>query len=320
MPHGVAAKPPEMRIVFMGTPAAAVPTLHRSLEDEHEVVAVWTRPDKPAGRGNRVAMSPVKEFALAHGLTIYQPEKIKTAEARELFASHNAEVAVVVAYGRILPAAFLHAPRRGCINVHFSLLPLYRGAAPVNWAIVNGETKTGVTTMFIAEKLDAGPILLQRDTEIKADETAPELTARLSSMGAELLSETLANLSAITPRPQRDRDVTFAPMLKKEDGLIDWSNDAFVIERCVRGFQPWPNAYTHCRSRHLIIWRAIAEKAEQRRVVAGEVVAAHGDDLIVKCGEQTELRLLEVQPAGKRRMSVRDFLNGTHLRIGDKLG
>jgi len=265
-------------------------------------------------------MSPVKEFALAHGLTIHQPEKIKTAEARELFASHNAEAAVVVAYGRILPAEFLRAPRRGCINVHFSLLPLYRGAAPINWAILNGETKSGVTTMFIEEKLDVGPILLQRDTEIKADETAPELTARLSLVGAELLSETLASLPSITPRSQHDRDATLAPMLKKEDGLIKWTTSAFAIERCVRAFQPWPNAYSHCRSRHLIIWRAIAARTGQREAVPGEISVAHGDDLIVNCGEQTELRLVEVQPEGKRRMSVRDFLNGTHLRVGEKLG
>jgi methionyl-tRNA formyltransferase len=204
--------------------------------------------------------------------------------------------------------------------VHFSLLPLYRGAAPVNWAIVNGETKTGVTTMFIEEKLDAGPILLQRETEIKADETAPELMARLSPMGAELLGETLERLDTITPRPQRDRDATFAPLLKKEHGLIDWSNDAFAIERCVRGFQPWPNAYTHCRSHHLIIWRTIAARTEQSKVASGEILVAHGDDLIVNCGEQTQLRLIEVQPEGKRRMSVRDFLNSTHLRIGEKLG
>ena len=265
-------------------------------------------------------MSPVKEFALAHGLTIHQPQKIKTAEARELFASHDADAAVVVAYGRILPAEFLRAPGRGCINVHFSLLPLYRGAAPINWVIVNGETKTGVTTMFIEEKLDAGPILLQRDTEIKEDETAPELTARLSLVGAELLSETLANLPAITPRPQHDRDATLAPMLKKEDGLIKWTGNAFLIERCVRGFQPWPNAYTHCRSRHLIIWRAIAARTEQGGAVPGEISVADGDDLIVNCGEQTELRLVEVQPEGKRRLSVRDFLNGTHLQVGEKLG
>src|SRR6267143_3674116 len=197
-----------MRIVFMGTPAAAVPTLQRCLADGHEIVAVWTQPDRPAGRGNKVIFSPVKEFALAHDLTIHQPAKIKTDEAKALFASHHADVAVVVAYGRILPLEFLRTPRRGCINVHFSLLPLYRGAAPVNWAIVNGETKTGITTMFIEEKLDAGPILLQRATEIGNTETAPELMARLAPLGAELLSETLVQLDTLTPRPQYDRDAS----------------------------------------------------------------------------------------------------------------
>ena len=303
----------------MGTPAAAVPSLQRCLDDGHEVVAVWTQPDRPSGRGNTVTPSAVKEFALEHGLAIYQPAKIKTDEARVLFASHNADVAVVVAYGRILPSEFLSAPRRGCVNVHLSLLPLYRGAAPVNWAIVNGETRTGVTTMFIEEKLDAGPILLQSETEINAGETAPELTARLALMGAELLGETLASLDTITPRPQRDRDATFAPLLKKEDGLIDWSSDAFVIERCVRGFQPWPSAYTNHRSQHLIVWRAAAEAATQNEAMAGNILAAHGDDLIVNCGERTQLRLVEVQPEGKRRMSARDFLNGAHLQVGEKL-
>src|SRR5215217_7102850 len=194
-----------MKIVFMGTPQAAVPTLRRCLEDGHEVVAVWTQPDKPAGRGNKVAFTPVKEFALAHGLSVFQPARIKNDEAKELFASHDADVAVVVAYGRILPDEFLRAPRRGCINVHFSLLPLYRGAAPANWAIVNGEPETGVTTMFIEPTLDTGPILLQRKTEIGAAETAPELMARLSEIGAGLLSKTLSRLNELTPRPQHDR-------------------------------------------------------------------------------------------------------------------
>src|SRR5436190_10345013 len=191
-----------MRIVFMGTPEAAVPTLRRCLEDGHEVVAVWTQPDKPAGRGKKVAQSPVKMFALAHELSLYQPARIKTDEAKELFASHNADIAVVVAYGRILPSEYLRAPRRAAINVHFSLLPQYRGAAPVNWAIINGESTTGVTTMFIEEELDSGPILLQRRTEVSARETASELMSRLSLVGADLLSETLAKLQDITPRPQ----------------------------------------------------------------------------------------------------------------------
>ena len=303
----------------MGTPAAAVPSLQRCLDDGHEVVAVWTQPDRPSGRGNTVTPSAVKELALERGLTIHQPTKIKTEEARALFASHNADVAVVVAYGRILPREFLSARQRGCLNVHFSLLPLYRGAAPVNWAIVNGETRTGVTTMFIEEKLDAGPILLQSETEINADETTPELTARLALMGAELLGKTLASFDTIKPRPQRDRDATFAPLLKKEDGLIDWSSDAFAIERCVRGFQPWPNAYTHYRFKHLIVWRAAAEAATQNEAMAGNILAAHGDDLIVHCDQRTQLRLVEVQPEGKRRMSARDFLNGAHLQVGEKL-
>jgi methionyl-tRNA formyltransferase len=313
-----------MRIVFMGTPAAAVPTLQRCLESGHEIVAVWTQPDRPAGRGKHLALSPVKEFAQAHKLAVHQPAKIRTPEARDLFASHQADVAVVVAYGRILPLEFLRAPRRGCLNVHFSLLPLYRGAAPVNWAIVNGETKSGVTTMFIEEQLDAGPILLQRETEIGATETAPELMTRLAPMGAELLGETLDQLDTLTAQSQHDRDATFAPILKKEDGLIDWNLDAFAIERRVRGLQPWPNAHSHWRSRNLIIWRATAEEnagaLAQLEQAPGEVVMAHGDDLIVNCGANTNLRLLELQPEGKRRLSARDFLNGNHLELGERIG
>src|SRR6187200_1106304 len=207
-----------MRITFMGTPQAAVPTLRQCVADGHEVVAVWTQPDRPSGRGNKVSFSPVKEFALSHGLSVFQPTRIKNDEAKQLFASHDADVAVVVAYGRILPDEFLRAPRRGCINVHFSLLPLYRGAAPANWAIVNGEVETGVTTMFIEPALDTGPILLQRRTPIGDMETAPELMERLSLVGAELLGETLSRLHELTPTPQRDQDATFAPILKKEDG------------------------------------------------------------------------------------------------------
>jgi methionyl-tRNA formyltransferase len=307
-----------MRIVFMGTPEAAVPTLRRLLEG-HEIVAVWTQPDKPSGRGNKLSAPPVKVLAQLLGLKTYQPEKIRTEEAKSLFASHNADLAVVVAYGRILPAEFLAAPKRGCINVHFSLLPLYRGAAPVNWAMINGEEKTGVTTMFIEEELDSGPILLQRETQIGEMETAPELMARLAETGAELLEETLAQLDVITPRPQHDRDATFAPMLRKENGLIDWSNNAFAIERTIRGLQPWPNAYTHYQTHRLILWRAKATSAELSNGVPGEVMAAQGDELIVKCGQDTMLRLIEVQPEAKRRMSVRDFINGTPLKVGDTL-
>lgn len=308
-----------MRIVFMGTPQAAVPTLRQCLADGHEVVAVWTQPDRPAGRGHRVAFSPVKEFALAHGLTVHQPSRLKNDEAAALFASHDADVAVVVAYGRILPDRFLQTPRRGCINVHFSLLPLYRGAAPSNWAIVNGEVETGVTTMFIEPTLDTGPILLQRRTPIGPGETAPELMERLSEIGAGLLGETLARLDDLTPRPQHDRDATFAPILKKEDGLIDWTRSAIEIERCVRGFQPWPNAYTSFNSRGLTIWRA-EPASTVSEAVPGEVIAAHGDNLIVSCGGQTALRLIEVQPESRKRMRVREFISGARMKVGDRFG
>lgn len=306
----------------MGTPESAVPSLGRLLQDGHDIAAVWTQPDKTAGRGDKMRSPPIKEFALDHGLHVEQPKKIKTDQAKDLFASYKADVAVVVAYGRILPPEYLRAPRRGCINVHFSLLPLYRGAAPANWAIVNGEKKTGVTTMFIEEELDSGPILLQRETLIGETETTPELMQRFSEVGAELLSETLSQLDVITPRPQHDRDATFAPLLTKADGLINWSNSASTIERCVRGFQPWPNAYTFHKSHRLIIWRALVEAAQpgEEGRQDGELMIAHGDDLLVKCGEGTGLRLLEVQPEAKRRMKVRDFLNGTHLRNGDRFG
>ena len=309
-----------MRIVFMGTPESAVPSLERLLTGGHEVVAVWTQPDKPAGRGDKMHSPAIKQFALEHDLPVEQPKKIKTQEAKELFASYDADLAVVVAYGRILPPEFLRAPRRGCINVHFSLLPLYRGAAPANWAIVNGEVKTGVTTMFIEEELDSGPILLQRETMIGHTETAPELMQRLAGIGADLLSETFAQLDHITPRPQHDRAATFAPLLSKQHGLVNWLNNAATIERCVRGFQPWPSAYTHYKSHRLILWQADVSETASMDGLTGEVLVAHGDDLVVKCGDETALRLIEVQPEAKRRMSIRDFLNGTHLKIGDRFG
>ena len=309
-----------MRIVFMGTPESAVSTLRRCLQDGHDVVAVWTQPDRPAGRGNKVSASPVKEFALSRGLMVQQPSKIKTDEAAELFRSHEADVAVVVAYGRILPKAFLEAPKQGCVNVHFSLLPKYRGAAPVNWAIVNGESDTGVTTMMVEPELDSGPILLQRSTAIDATETAPQVLQRLAEMGADLLSETLRDFGKVKAREQDHAQASFAPILKKEDGLIKWSASAASIDRAIRGFQPWPNAYTAYQSRGLTVFRAEIGSATNEVTAPGQVLAARGDDLIVACGEQSTLRILEVQPEARRRMGVRDFLNGVQVKVGDRLG
>ena len=309
-----------MRVVFMGTPESAVRSLRRLLEDGHEVASVWTQPDKPAGRGDKIHHPPVKKFAVEHGLKLEQPTKLRTDEAKALFASYDADLAVVVAYGRILPPAFLTAPRQGCINVHFSLLPKYRGAAPANWAIVNGEKQTGVTTMFIEEELDSGPILLQRETTVGQSETAPELMERLSTLGADLLSETLGDLDNIAPRKQTDEDATFAPILTRQHGLIDWTMSATDIEQRVRGFQPWPNAHTQHKGKRLIIWAAKVVNTSANDAEPGEVMAAHGEDLVVKTGHSSALRILELQPESKRRMHVRDFLNGSHLTAGESFG
>lgn len=308
----------------MGTPLAAVPTLERLLTDGNEVVAVWTQPDRPAGRGNKLSLPPVKEFALEHNLPVHQPTKIKTAEAAALFASHDADAAVVVAYGRILPPAFLVAPRAGCINVHFSLLPKYRGAAPVNWAIVEGESETGVTTMLMDEGLDTGAMLLQERTTIGARETAPELMARLAVIGAEVLSHTLRTLSTIEPQEQDHRAATFASILKREDGRVDWTQPAAHIERMTRGFQLFPGAHTTHYGRRLIIAEAEVVDASGEAVSAalneaGRIIEASGERLVVLCGQRTRLRLVAVQPEGKRRMSARDWMNGARVVAGERL-
>lgn len=303
----------------MGTPESAVPTLRRCVEAGHEVAAVWTQPDRPAGRGHQLKAPPVKEYAQSIGLAVHQPAKIKNDEALELFRSHGADAAVVVAYGRILPAGFLTAPRRGCLNVHFSLLPKYRGAAPVNWAVVRGERETGVTTMLIDEGLDTGAVLLQRATPIGDAEIAPQLLERLSHLGAELLVETLTRLDSIEPRPQDDAAATHAPILKREDGLIDWTLTAEDIARRVRGFQPWPGAHTSYKDRRLVLWRA-APGEVSHDAEPGRVISARGDELLVACGNSTALRLSKVQPEGKQRVGARDFINGARVAAGERLG
>jgi methionyl-tRNA formyltransferase len=307
-----------MRIVFMGTPRAAVPSLARLVNDGHEVVAVYTQPDRPAGRGNKLRASPVKDFAIERGLGVLQPLKIKTDDALEEFRSHNADAAIVVAYGRILPDGFLNAFPHGAINVHFSLLPKYRGAAPVNWAIANGEAETGVTTMKVDTGLDTGDILLQRATAIDENETAVELMSRLSLMGADLLAETIANFDRIRPTVQDDAAATFAPILKREDGRIDWTTTAREISNRVRAFQPFPTAWTTFADKHLTIWRAQVEHVD--RAAPGTILDAKGDSLLVGCGGQTALRLVELQTEGKRRMSARDFINGLRPQTGQRLG
>lgn len=310
-----------MKIVFMGTPQAAVPSLERLVADGHDIVGVYSQPDRPSGRGNKIIFSPIKAFALASGLRVYQPTSIRTDEAFASFASHKADVAVVVAYGRILPERFLKAPAAGAINVHFSLLPKYRGAAPVNWAIANGEAETGVTTMQMDAGLDTGAILMQRTTKIGPRESAVDLMGRLSVLGADVLSETLKKLPEIGPTPQDHSLASQAPMMKKGDGLIDWTMTAAEISNRVRGFQPFPSAFSYFQTVRVAVWRAFStEDDASDGQVPGEIIEAHGDDLLVSCGSGTVLKIEELQPEGKRRMAVRDFLNGVRAQRGSVFG
>lgn len=309
-----------MKVVFMGTPLAAVPSLENLLNDGHEVVAVWTQPDRPKGRGNKLTMPPVKEFALENDLEVFQPTKIKTVESLDLFKSHQADIVVVVAYGRILPETYLKAFPNGAINVHFSLLPKYRGAAPVNWAIVNGETKTGVTTMMMDAGLDTGDILLQRETAIDAEENAIDLMARLSFEGANLLSETLKKFDEIEPRRQIEAEASYAPMLTKEEGAINWESRAATINNHIRGFQPFPTCFTFYQGKKMTIWKAQEVQSSMSKVQSfGQVLEAKGDNLIISCGDETALNIVELQLEGKNRMNVRDFLNGIKINVGEKL-
>lgn len=309
-----------MKIVFMGTPQAAAVSLKKLINDGHDIVAVYTQPDRASGRGNKVVFSPVKEFALSHGLDVWQPVKIRTPEALERFRSHDADVTIVVAYGRILPESFLTAYPGGAINVHFSLLPKYRGAAPVNWAIVNGEHTTGVTTIKMDAGLDTGPVLLMQASPIGDDENAIELMTGLSNLGAAVLSETLDRLDELVPVEQDHEKATFAPILDREQGRIDWQMDAPAINNRIRGFQPFPTAYTYLDGEKLTFWRGLVslEGVEGRR--PGEVIRAFGDDLLIACGGDSALQITELQAQGKRRLATRDFLNGFKLKVGTVLG
>jgi len=308
-----------MRLVFLGTPSFAVPALERTLAAGHEVLAVYTQPDKPKGRGRELAASPVKLAALRHGLDVRQPERIRRPEVVAELKELRPEAMVVVGYGQIIPQSIIDIPPLGIINVHASLLPKYRGAAPIQWAVARGETVTGVTTMRIDAGLDTGDILLMRETPIGSGETAAELAARLAPMGADLLLETLEGLRAgtIQPRPQDDSQATLAPILHKEDGLIDWSLAASEVYNRVRGFEPWPGAYSWFRGQRLNVCRA--RLAEAASGTPGLLVAA-GRRLLVHCGEGTRLELLEVQIEGRKRIAGSAFLNGQHVQPGEALG
>ncbi len=313
-----------MRVVFMGTPAFAVPSLEALVNSDHEVVGVVTQPDRPKGRRQTVVPCPVKELAVARGLSVRQPDKIKSPEFLQQLTEWKPDVIAVTAFGRILPKTILDLPSMGCVNVHGSLLPAYRGAAPVQWALIHGDTETGITTMLMDEGMDTGAVLLQRTVPIEPEDTALELGARMAQAGGALLVETLTRLAAhtVVPRVQDHSRATMAPLLKKEDGVIDWTQPATEIANRLRGLSPWPGSYTFHHEHRLIIRKGRVDAngglvggSVQR---PGTILAVGPTSFWVETGEG-RIEVLEVQPANKKRMSVEQFLLGYALRTQDTL-
>ena len=307
-----------MRLVFMGTPSFAVPTLERMVAAGSQVLAVVTQPDRPRGRGQNAAAAPVKQAARRLGLEVYQPERVRSPEALEFLRALAPDAMVVVGYGQIIPQSLIDLAPLGIVNVHASLLPKYRGAGPVQWAILNGETRTGVTTMQIDAGLDTGDMLLKAETAIGPDENAIELGQRLAEIGADLLVKTLDGLAAgnIAAEKQDSSAATWAPMLKKEDGLIDWRQPAAAVHNRVRGLQPWPGAQTSFRGQTLHVWKSRVA-AKGAGIGAGEIAGLR--PLVVACGDGA-IELLDVQLEGRKRISAADFVNGQRLTANDRLG
>lgn len=304
-----------MKIVFMGTPDFAVPCLDSLINAGHEICAVFSQPDKPVGRKQILTAPPVKARALELGIDVYQPSSLKNDDtAYNIIKELNPDVCVVVAYGKILPSNILYATKYGCINVHASLLPKYRGASPVQWAIVCGEKKSGVSTMLLNEGMDTGDILLQSETEIGENETAEELFDRLSEMGAKLIIKTLEQLenSMITPIKQDEKKATYAPIIKKEDALIDFNKTAHEICCLIRGLHFWPVAYTMVEGKRLKIFSANEIKAEKGE--SGEILSQE-KSIVVKCGGNSAIEINEIQLEGSKRMMTADFLNGRRLNV-----
>lgn len=313
-----------MKLLFCGTPELAVPTLRALARERFALAAVVTQPDRPKGRGLKPAPPPVKRAALELGLRVEQPEALKGEAGRALLARYQPDVVVIVGYGQIIPGELLTIPRYGWINLHASLLPKYRGAAPVQWALIRGETTTGVTTMQLDPGLDTGPILLQRPEPIGEEDTAVTLGQRLGEQGAALMVETLKRLEqgSLTPQPQDPSRATKAPLLKRAHGRVEWTLPARDIYNRIRGLVPWPGAYTGFRGKQLHLWWARAVEAPPGVVQAPApgtlLVEKHA--LNVACGGGTWLRLEEVQPADRKRLRATDFINGMHLRSGERFG
>jgi methionyl-tRNA formyltransferase len=318
-------------LVFCGTPAFAVPSLQHLLEQpDFEVVLVVTQPDRPRGRGQAISGSAVKEVAVGKKLPIFQPEKIRTADSEQFLRLASPDAMVIIAYGQIIPARLLGIPRLGWINLHASLLPKYRGAAPIQWAIAAGETTTGVTSIRIDAGMDTGDILLERATAVRPEETTPELAGRLAELGAPLMAETLRGLRAGTlrPIPQDHAAATLAPLLKKEDGRIHWSEPAEIIYNRMRAFTPWPGAYSHFRGTACQLLgspvsgltgdtAALRSSGGPRHGAPGTIVY-DGGQIIVCCGQQSLLLLSRVKLEGRKEVAAADFANGAHVRPGEQ--
>jgi methionyl-tRNA formyltransferase len=307
---------PLWRIIFFGTPSFAVPFLQNLLQGPDEVVAVVTQPDREKGRGRKVIPSPVKELSLKHELLILQPERVKEEVFQKRLRDFRADLFVVVAFGQILPKSLLQIPRYGAVNVHASLLPKYRGAAPIAWAILKGEERTGVTTMMIDEGMDTGDILLQTEIQIEREETGETLHEKLASLGVQLLMETVKEMKAgnVRPIPQDHSKATYAPPLKKEDGRIDWRKEAKEINRQVRAFNPWPGAFTNWEGRLLKIYKG--EVREGTPTGGAGTVTWMGSDFIELETGKGHFLVREVQLEGKRRMNIREFLSGHPIPVG----
>jgi methionyl-tRNA formyltransferase len=304
-----------MRLLFCGTPHFAVPTfIHLLAQPDIEIAAVITQPDRPRGRGKQISASPMKEAAIAANVPVHQPEKIRSPEARTLLQQLSPDCIVIIAYGQIIPAALLTIPKLGWINLHASLLPKYRGAAPINWAIANGETQTGLTTMRIDAGMDTGDMLLQEEIDIAPEETAPELAASLAEAGAPLMLQTLRGLMVenLVPRPQDNDQATYAPLLKKQDGRIDWNRPAQEIYNRMRGFTPWPGAYTSFHGQTCHLW---AEPFSLQTLTGGAPGTIFREDtqILIACGHATLLRLLSVKVEGRKQISAVEFANGARL-------
>lgn len=306
-----------MRIVFMGTPDFAVPSLQALIDAGHDVCAVYTQPDKPQGRKQILTAPPVKTLALEHDIPVFQPNTLKNEDEQARLRELAPEVIIVVAYGKLLPKAVLDIPPHGCINVHGSLLPRWRGAAPIQWAVIAGDEMAGVTTMQMAEGLDTGDMLLTYETKVGEKETAGELFDRLAQSGAELLTQTLVKLDEITPRPQDDAQSCYAHMLDKQMAVIDWSRSAHEIDCLIRGLNPWPIALTTLSGERLKVFAA--EKANGRGEPGTVLEADPKKGLTVACGEGA-LKLTEIQLVGGKRMKATDFLRGHAIEVGTKLG